>query len=92
MTKPTYTYRNGSIYYGETKVLEQWAGDREGIEAMIRKANAAFFLWDALDLLAIWLRAALGCKEWSWDWDQKEAAVDSLRQAEAALASYRGEA
>jgi hypothetical protein len=32
-----------------------------------------------------WLTAAIECKNWTWDWDQKEAAIFARDQARAVL-------
>lgn len=39
--KPTYTYDGTLIRYGETRVIEKWSADVEGVLALIAKANAA---------------------------------------------------
>lgn len=41
---------------------------------------------ELLQVLTIWLRSALDCKEWVWDADQREAALGCVAQAEARLA------
>jgi hypothetical protein len=42
-------------------------------------------LREALELHQIWLRAALDCKDWAWDGDQRQAAEEAYTQGQAAL-------
>jgi hypothetical protein len=46
---------------------------------------------DSVDV-AIWLRAALSCKEWAWDVDQRESAEACLKALDAALSNLDQEA
>ena len=40
---------------------------------------------EALKETVIWVEAALNCKDWEWDWDQRVAANEALARARAAL-------
>jgi hypothetical protein len=42
-------------------------------------------LREALSECNVWLTAAIECKDWVWDGDQKEAAIFARDQARAAL-------
>ncbi len=53
------------------------------IGQMIQAENAR--LREALSECNSWLNAAIECKNWTWDWDQKEAAIFARDQARAAL-------
>jgi hypothetical protein len=48
-------------------------------------------LVDKADLAAIWVRAALDCKDWHWDADQYDAAEWSCNELRAALRPFTGE-
>jgi hypothetical protein len=50
---------------------------------MIQAENAR--LLEVLSECNSWLTAAIECKNWTWDWDQKEAAIFARDQARAAL-------
>lgn len=64
---------------------EQWRKaeaaerERDELKAEVKR------LREALGLQNEWVRAALECKDWVWDGDQREAAEWSLSQARAAL-------
>lgn len=42
----------------------------------------------ASDLALEWLKAALECKDWVWDFDQRECAEFSVQHLSAAIAKY----
>jgi hypothetical protein len=42
-------------------------------------------LREALSECNVWVTAAIECKDWTWDGDQKEAAIFARDQARAAL-------
>lgn len=48
-------------------------------------------LRDTLELHQIWLRAALDCKDWAWDGDQRQAAEEAYAQGQAALSTPANE-
>lgn len=56
----TYSADKHGIRLGETKVCDFWTQDKEGIAALIRRANAADELADALQRAVPYLEDAKG--------------------------------
>lgn len=46
-------------------------------------------LLESLIDVELWLTGALECKEWMWDWDQREAATQARDVARATITKAR---
>jgi hypothetical protein len=64
--------RNAAEYAREQKKREQLQAENAQLQGLLSECNS-------------WVTAAIECKNWTWDWDQKEAAIFARDQARAAL-------
>lgn len=75
-----YANRQATLAVSKALAKREWM--KQAVASQAREKQ----MREALKENKLWLRSTLACKDWVWDWDQRECAEGSVAWAERLLA------